>query len=221
NGLDLHGTDFSKTHLYSTSFIGANLESANFSNAKASIVKFQKSNLKNANFQRASILLGNFYLANITGADFRFANIKESEFEYTDRENVNWDFAMMCKTRFTRRQSKNTKRFLETFHGLVNFNCVSRGSPVSICCKSNPPKKFQTKMDILIDKWKDAYSICRGGKEGNRERSCDKVLLFATQLRKMNLCEGRYSWYNMRGKGAFMLTRNTWIPCRYKRLVDD
>ena len=210
SGADLKFVKMNRLDLRGTNLKGSNLEGANFSNAKAFSTKFQKANLKNTNFGKARVFRGQFYKANISGADFRFANLEEAEFEYAKRKNVKWNYAKFCKTRFTFSKDND-------FEGLKNEGCTGK---YRIDASVYP--RVKTQMDKLIDKWEELYPDCRGDSLlENKERkiACNKIYDVQDKLRGMNLCKGRYSLYNI--PNAFMLLRKTWIPCRYKRLVDE
>ncbi|MED5578558.1 MAG: pentapeptide repeat-containing protein [Nitrospinota bacterium] len=200
NHLDLRGTNFSGASFLYTEMRGSNLEGADFSNAQVNTVRFHKANLKNAVFRGSMIFRSHFYKADVRGADFSNTNLAESEFEYARTDNALWKNAKFCKTRFT--------------NDLKNEGCSGR---YRIDPSVYPKEK--TEMDRLIDKWEKLYATCRGEYGKVREIACNKLWNVQDKLRGMNLCKGRYSWYNL--PGAFMLTRRTWLPCRYKRLVDE
>lgn len=200
NALDLRGTNFSGAKFFYTEMKGANLEGANFSNGQVNAVRFHNSNLKNANFKNSIIFRSHFYNADITGADFSETNLAESEFEGAKTKNVIWKDAKFCKTRFT--------------NDLKNEGCTGR---YRIDPSVYPKEK--TEMDRLIDKWEELYFVCRNGLYGNKRKiACSNLYDVQDKLRGMNLCKGRYSLYNV--PNAFMLLRSTWLPCRYKRLID-
>ena len=199
NHLDLRGTNFSGASFLYTEMRGANLEGANFSHGQVNTVRFHKANLKNAVFTGSMIFRSQFYKADITGADFSETNLAESEFEYATTKNVKWKDAKFCKTRFT--------------NDLKNEGCTGR---YRIDPSVYPKEK--TEMDGLIDKWEKLYATCRGEYGKVREVACNKLWDVQDKLRGMNLCKGRYSLYNV--PNAFMMLRRTWLPCRYKRLID-
>ena len=158
-----------------------------------------KANIKNAVFTGSMIFRSQFYKANITGADFSNTNLAESEFEYATTKNVKWKNAKFCKTRFT--------------NDLKNEGCTGR-------YRVDPSvyPKEKTEMDRLIDKWEKLYATCRGEYGKVREIACRKIWNVQDKLRGMNLCKGRYNLYNV--PNASMMLRRTWLPCRYKRLID-